>query len=89
MEIVESGIIRDGAIAFDNPLPLQEGCRVTARVEVDSAGGAIAPTQKLSVAEFAALPFFGQWADRSDIVDSADYVRQERAKWQQRATRQD
>jgi hypothetical protein len=37
----------------------------------------------------ALFPFIGQWADRDDLPDSAEYVRQERAKWQQRPYRQD
>lgn len=83
MEIVEHGIVRDGAIAFDNPLALPEGSRVIARVEVDLSSPEMS-AGKLSTAEFRALPFFGQWADRTDLLDSAAYVQEERSKWQQR-----
>ena len=30
------------------------------------------------------LPFFGMWADREDMADSAAWVRKEREKWSSR-----
>ncbi len=38
---------------------------------------------------FADLPFFGMWADREDMKDSAAWVREERASWNQRVKSQD
>jgi len=38
----------------------------------------------MSAADFSNHPFFGLWADRDDIVNSVDYVRQEREKWRER-----
>lgn len=88
MEIVENGTILNGAISLDHPLPLADGCQVVVRV----ATAAVTKESEIppSVSEdLSSHPFFGLWADREDIVDSSDYVRQERDKWQQRATRQD
>jgi hypothetical protein len=87
MEIVQNGIIVNGAISLDHPLPLADGCHVVVRVA--TAATEIPEIMPPSSDEFSSHPFFGQWADRKDIVDSSDYVRQERDKWQQRATRQD
>ena len=86
MAIIEHGTISNGGIALDNPLPLPEGSKVIVRIEEapmePSPGGADRAFQD-------AFPFIGQWADRTDIPDSAEYVRQERAKWQQRPYRPD
>ncbi|MBI2843112.1 MAG: DUF2281 domain-containing protein [Armatimonadetes bacterium] len=30
------------------------------------------------------LPFFGMWADREDMTDSAAWVRKERERWDER-----
>ncbi len=38
---------------------------------------------------FTALPCFGMWSDREEMRDSADWVRKERARWQQRMEPQD
>lgn len=35
------------------------------------------------------LPFFGMWADREDMADSAEWVSKEREQWTKRITRQD
>jgi hypothetical protein len=45
------------------------------------------PTADRRVEDFAALPFFGMWADREEITDSAAWVRREREQWHQRAAR--
>ena len=34
--------------------------------------------------DITALPFFGMWADREDMADSAKWVRKEREKWSSR-----
>jgi len=88
MAIIERGTICNGAIALDNPLPLPDGSKVLVKVEVQPATQS-QNQQGNVVPDFAALPFFGLWADRTDMVDSAEYVRQERAKWQHRPYRQD
>lgn len=87
MEIIENGIIVNGAISLQHPLPLADGCQVVVRVATASTTEQqVRPTGGSE--DLSSHPFFGQWADRSDIVDSSDYIRQERDQWQQRATRQ-
>ena len=39
--------------------------------------------------ELPAKPFFGMWADRSDMEDSAAWVRSERKRWQRRDSSED
>ena len=34
--------------------------------------------------DITSLPFFGMWADRKDITDSAEWVHKEREKWSSR-----
>jgi hypothetical protein len=36
--------------------------------------------------DVASLPFFGMWADRKDMRDSAAWVRKERESWSSRLT---
>ena len=89
MSIIEHGTISNGGIALDNPLPLPDGSKVRVQVEIEAPATANPTFSENTAEEFASLPFFGQWADRIDIPDSAEYVRQDRAKWQQRPFRQD
>jgi len=85
--VVENGVIVNGAISLEHPLPLANGCQVVVRVETAAApAGAQKPPE--SPEELSSHPFFGQWSDRTDLSDGSDYVRQEREKWQLRATRQ-
>ncbi len=88
MEIVENGTIVNGAISLDHPLPLADGCHVVVRVATAALTkeGEVPPAVS---EDLSSHPFFGLWADREDIKDSGEYVRQERVKWQQRATRLD
>lgn len=52
----------------------------------------ISPTEKTVASAKAAnakhditsLPFFGMWADRGDMADSAKWVRKEREQWKSR-----
>jgi hypothetical protein len=34
--------------------------------------------------DITSFPFFGMWADRKDVTDSAIWVREEREKWNSR-----
>ena len=88
MTIIEHGTISNGGIALDRPLPLPDGSKVLVQVEIETPAAANQTAEEAASAAFAALPFFGQWSDRTDIPDSAEYVRQERSKWQQRPCRQ-
>lgn len=89
MVLVEHGIVSKGGIAFDRPLSLPDGAKVTVRVEVTSDTPVVDEAVQPADPTSRSLPFIGQWADRDDLGESSDYVRQERAKWQQRAYRQD
>lgn len=87
MSVVATGTIHGGAITLDQPLSLKDGQKVIVRVE--EAPCIPTPLNPLSDEEFRALPFFGDWADRDDLGSSAEYVREERAKWSQRPHRKD
>ena len=88
MTIIEHGTITNGGIAFDKPLPFAEGSKVV--VQVQPASVEAQPSDQDHAKDLAAtFPFIGQWADRTDIPESAEYVRQERAKWRLRPYRQD
>ena len=83
----EQGRVQGGTIVFSKPLPLAEGTEVTVRIEavVQEPG-----ESRFAVnAAFGTLPFFGMWADRDDMADSAAWVGKERQRWQQRTSRQD
>jgi len=85
--ITETGVVQSGGVVLDHPLEIPDGVRV--RLSVEEVPQAAAGANQLSDAEFRALPFFGDSADRADLPSSAEYVRQERAKWSQRPRRRD
>jgi hypothetical protein len=86
MSVIERGKIKGKTIVFPRPLGLPEGTEVYVRVETveeveaakDAAGGG-----------FSELAFFGMWADRANMPDSATWVNEERATWQTRSDPQD
>ena len=41
-------------------------------------------SSKRPVGRITTLPFFGIWADREDMKDSATWVRKERERWNER-----
>jgi hypothetical protein len=84
MKVTERGKVQDGGLVLARPLPLPEGTEVLVQVEP------VAPAPAASAGkDFAALPFFGMWAGRDDLGESADHVRREREQWHQRAQRPD
>jgi hypothetical protein len=85
--IVERGTVHGDEIVLEKPLDLPDGTEVL--VHVQPAPAAVGEQSPLSAAEITALPFFGMWANRDDMGDSADWVREERKQWQQRAARRD
>jgi hypothetical protein len=87
MVVIENGTVINGALSLEHPLPLADGSRVVVRVETDSPVAASETTGTAN--DLASHPFIGLWADRKDISDSSEFVRQEREKWQLRGTRQD
>lgn len=75
-------LVRAGQIVLAKPLDLPEGTRVIIHIEPVAQGSA-----KTGEDRFSSLPFFGMWADREDLADSAEWVHKEREQWQQPATR--
>ena len=86
MAQIERGKIKNGTIVFPQPLSLPEGIDVLVHIEPIGEGNQ--PDMPDAEEDFASLPFFGMWADREDIPDSAMWVRKERERWQRRTTRQ-
>jgi hypothetical protein len=82
--IIETGVVEKGAIALDHPLPMRDGVKVQVAVQEIAQTGAVPLTDD----EFRSLPFHGEWANRTDLPASEDYVREERAKWSQRPFRE-
>ena len=87
MASIERGRILGSSIVFAGPLGIPDGTEVLVRIEPVSHQDAM--HSKQSAESFVSLPFFGMWKDRTDIGDSADWVRQERQKWHQRAAHRD
>lgn len=82
MALIEHGKVQDGSILLSKPLPLPEGTEVVIHVEpINTARQSTTSDERDN---FTALPFFGMWAEREDMSDSASWVRKERKKWRQR-----
>ena len=82
MALTEHGKVQDGSILLSKPLPLPEGTEVVIHVEPISTARQSTTSDERD--NFTALPFFGMWAEREDMSDSASWVRKERKKWRQR-----
>ena len=91
MAWTERGIIQNGSIHFAKPLPLPDGTEV--EVQIEPRNETVAAEDRTLPSgqseDFAKLPFFGMWADRDDISDSAEWVRRGREQWHQRSCRTD
>jgi hypothetical protein len=84
--IIKTGVVENGGIALDHPLAMPDGVKV--RVSVEEIKSSASVASRMSEAEFRSLAFFGEWAGRTDLGSSEDYVREERAKWSQRLARE-
>jgi hypothetical protein len=82
MALLERGHVQGGQIVLARPLTLPEGTEVVVHIEPIASGDGQGVEMR-----FASLPFFGMWAGREDIEDSAAWVRKERKQWHQRAPR--
>ena len=102
MSWTERGTVQGGGIILSRPLALPDGTQVQLTIEpVSPAAEPPSDAQpaeppedgRLAIGEsseeFARLPIFGMWQDREEMQDPTDWVRAEREKWRQRATRQD
>ena len=87
MNRIERGEVRNGGIVFSEPLGLPEGTRVA--VVIEPLPVTEEAVDRAEEDDFDSLPFFGIWADREEMQDSAAWLRQERERWQQRAARPD
>jgi hypothetical protein len=87
MGYVRRGKVERGRLVFVEPLPLPEGLEVIVQIEPAPANSPADVSKP--VEDFAALPFFGMWADRDEVTDAVDWVREGRAQWHQRASRRD
>ncbi len=87
MALIEHGKVQDGSILLSKPLPLPEGTEVV--IHVEPINSARESTTFDEHENFTALPFFGMWAEREDMSDSASWVRKKRKKWRQRIIPQD
>ncbi len=86
MTMIERGRIKGKSIVFPKKLGYPDGTEVYVRVEtVEDAER----SQRQAGEVFSDLPFFGMWADRTDMHDGVAWVREERAKWETRSDRQD
>lgn len=87
MSITIRGHFDGRAIVPDEPLDLPADQQVEIEVRLvpkprsRRRGGRRRPS-------ITSLPFFGMWADRVDMRDSAEWVRKEREGWNKRLTRQ-
>ncbi|MBL8187716.1 MAG: hypothetical protein JNK38_06895 [Acidobacteria bacterium] len=81
MILLERGKIENGQIVLSHPLKLAEGTEVTVQIEPKAEASSETQLQTLF-----SLPFFGMWADRGEMSDSALWVEGERSKWQKRLT---
>jgi hypothetical protein len=85
--MTERGRVEHGRIVFPRPLSLPDGTEVVVHIEPLVAEGQ--PEARGDDEDFGSLPFFGMWADRPDMDDSAAWVRSEREQWQRRTTPDD
>ena len=80
--IIEQGKINNGGIVLSKPLPLPEGTEV--RIQIEPIDTHNPSTMTEASEDFANLPCFGMWADRSEMRDSVAWLKKEREKWQHR-----
>jgi hypothetical protein len=72
------GKVEKGFLVLDSPLALPDGTEVRVRVEPVPLENAPPPQEP---EEFTRLPFFGMWADREEMADSAEWVQRMRDQW--------
>ena len=82
MGLIERGKVQSGGIVFLEPLTLPDGTEVVVHIEPVATDKGIAV--RSDSGNFSSLPFFGMWADRKEMGDSAAWVRKEREKWHHR-----
>jgi hypothetical protein len=76
--MIGRGRVNSGSIILDEPLALPEGTPVVVQIEAVAQG--THERVRDEDEELTALPFFGMWADRADMADSAGWVCDERER---------
>jgi hypothetical protein len=67
-------------------LPSGQALEVELRVLAPSEKVKEEPRAETEGIDITSYPFFGMWAERKDMTDSAVWVREEREKWNSRLT---
>ena len=81
MVVIQRAQIEDGQLVLPEPLALPDGTTVVVSIEI------VEPSVEAAVPsgfDFSSEPFFGAWADRDEMADSAAWVNEQRDTWQQR-----
>lgn len=74
----------DGKTIVPNePLDLPKNQELEVEVRVIARAGRRSKARRLA-GRVTSMPFFGMWADREDMKDSAAWVRKERERWNER-----
>lgn len=82
--------VEEGKLILAEAVPLPDGAEVHVRIEVlAEAGSNVSPDANRGEADQDFAAFFGMWANRDDMKDSAAWVQRERETWPQRLTQQD
>ena len=71
------------AIVPNEPLELPKDQELEVEVRIIT-GSCKRQRSKRPVGRITSLRFFGMWADREDMKDSAAWVRKERERWSER-----
>jgi hypothetical protein len=86
MSVIIKAHFDGNTIVPDTKIDLPSGQAL--EVELRVLGPAASkPQSSMAVTEgvdITSYPFFGMWADRKDMMDSAVWVREEREKWNSR-----
>ncbi len=82
------GHIEHGQVKLSDPVEFPDGTEVTVIIYsgLPSMDTPLEPDDDLSM-QLSELGVFGMWADRADMKDSVERVRQQRAQWDQRLIR--
>ncbi len=71
------------SIVPNEPLDLPKDQELEIEVRIMPRAGRRRSAKRLP-ARVTSMAFFGMWADREDMKDSADWVRKERERWNER-----
>ncbi len=78
MVMAYQGTVQNGQIHFDDNPEIPEGAQVI--VVVLKEGQQAGEKRALTLGDLLESPLVGMWADREDIIDSAEFARQLRER---------